>query len=183
MKLVFPCEVECRSYRLCRKRVNIFLTFSRTINPVPDFASRTVPTRKMPAFGPCGEYPMLPAFSFSEEGVLQGAEFGEPRIELSSLRRMRPPPFHGDNAVTISPRRRRVRASRTARIGAISQSLGALRSPLCAIACARDRWNLIESEEGCADASHLQPCVAKHGRSIFLMARAGGVNRLRVATA
>ena len=28
MKLIFPCEVECGCYRLCQKRVNIFLSFS-----------------------------------------------------------------------------------------------------------------------------------------------------------
>jgi hypothetical protein len=31
IKLAFPCEVECRSYRICRNCVNIFLIFSRNL--------------------------------------------------------------------------------------------------------------------------------------------------------
>jgi hypothetical protein len=59
----FPCEVEWQCYRLCRKRVNIFLTFSRDIIPEPDFASRMAVTRKTPAFGG-DELPLSPASGF-----------------------------------------------------------------------------------------------------------------------
>jgi hypothetical protein len=36
--------------------------------------------------------------------------------------------------------------------------------------------DIIESEERCADASRLQPCVAERGTSILLMARLTGVS-------
>ena len=36
----FPCEVECGCYRLCRKRVNIFLKFSRNFIPERVFAGQ-----------------------------------------------------------------------------------------------------------------------------------------------
>ncbi len=100
MKLIFTREVEWRCYRLCGKRVNIFLKFSRNINPVPDFASRPVPARKT-AFGRRGELLMPPASSFSADTVLHSAEFGQPRSELYLMWRMRAPPFHCDNVVTI----------------------------------------------------------------------------------
>jgi hypothetical protein len=57
---------------------------------------------------------------------LHSAEFAESRSELSLMWRMRAASFHGDNAVTISRRRRRAEF-RIAWIGAnFSQSLGAL---------------------------------------------------------
>jgi hypothetical protein len=50
MKWIFPCEVEWRSYRLCRKRVNIFLTFSRNIIPKTRVSQAAAPPGKPSGF-------------------------------------------------------------------------------------------------------------------------------------
>jgi len=47
----FPCEVEWRCYRLCPKRVNIFLTFSRNIIPKTRVSQAAAPPRKPSGFG------------------------------------------------------------------------------------------------------------------------------------
>ena len=87
---------------------------------------------------------------------------------------MRAPPFHGNNAVTVSRRRRKAKLRESRGSARIFLNLrDDVRSPLRAVRVMGGQ-NLIESEERCADASRLQPRVAERGTSILLMARRPG---------
>jgi len=131
-----------------------------------------------PAFGRRCDPLMPSASSFFGDTASQAADFGEPRSELSLMWRMRASPFHGDNAVTISRRRRKAELRESRASARIFLNLrDDVRSPFSRQS--RDAWqDLVESEERCADASRLQPRVAERGPSILLMARPTGVSDL-----
>ena len=72
---------------------------------------------------------------------------------------------------------------RIVRIGAnFSQSLDALPSPFAQVRAPAGQ-NLIKFEERCADASRLQPRVARPGSSAFAQLRRDKPTRLKRATA
>jgi hypothetical protein len=70
----FPCEVECRSYRIRRKHVNTFLKF---FIPERVFAEQR-PTRKASVFGRSCELRCDPASKILRDAAPLAAEAGNP---------------------------------------------------------------------------------------------------------
>jgi hypothetical protein len=100
MKWIFPREVEWRSYRIRQKRVNIFLIFSRNIIPKLRVSQAAAPPGKPSGFGCRGALRMSLASRSSGDAAGMPLSSAN-RSELSLMWRMRAPPFHGDNVVTI----------------------------------------------------------------------------------
>ena len=158
MKWIFPCEVECRCYRLCPKRVNIFLTFSRNIIPKTRVSQAAAPPRKPSGFGCRGALRMSLASRSSGDAA---------RMPLSSANREAndlrcDEQEHHRSMVTMlllfSRRRRKSRASRIR----------------------MDRPRIFPISETMHDPFR---AIRVRGTSILLMARPTGVIRLRAAPA
>jgi hypothetical protein len=124
-------------------------------------------------FWPPGEYQCYRPPAFPRIELCRSLSSGT-ASELPLLWRMRAPPFHGDNVVTIFAKATRRAELRESRGSAQFLNLLALCDRPFAQVRATDGQNLIESEQGCADALHLQPHLAEHGTSILLMTRPTG---------
>ena len=172
----FPCEVEWRCYRLCPKRVNIFLTFSRNIIPKTRVSQAAAPPGEPSGFGCRGALRMSLASRSSGDAARMPPSSAN---REANYLRCDESERHGSMVTMLLLFSRRRRKSRASRIVAnFSRSRDGLRSPFRAIRVIGGK-NLNQIRR--AMRGRIAP-AAERGTSVLLMARPTGVIRLRAAT-